>query len=281
MSEKNEWKPIDSAPQTGRTLLLGYANSRGNWRTVRGQWMSSEYIGEFCEEPEDVEAGWFETSAEADEGQNCWPINPTHWMPLPAAPCPTCNDQGAVGNVLNAQSCPDCTHPASAQPESQREGHPHDDPRFVALCREHDILGTAMQGMAAVFWREGGSPAPSAPGDAQDGLAEAQRLAQALFQRHFAQDDDYASGRVQWEVLGDLPGALSQIDNMVSGLVRPAAPAAGDAQMLEFVREVAQQKPEKPDYWSSCGQCERNISTAEDLLEAYPAIAQQSQRKEA
>jgi hypothetical protein len=59
------------------------------------------------------------------------------------------------------------------------------------------------------------------------------------------------------------------------------APAAGDAQMLEFVREVAQQKPEKPDHWSSCSQCERNTSTAEELLEAHAAIAQQSQRKEA
>ncbi|MFY3553350.1 Lar family restriction alleviation protein [Achromobacter insolitus] len=78
-------------------------------------------------------------------------------------------------------------------------------------------------------WNRRSSPASVAPGDAQDGLAEAQRLAQALFQRHFAQDDDYASGRVRWEVLGDLPGVLSQIDNMVSGLVRPAAPVAGDA----------------------------------------------------
>lgn len=94
MSEKNEWKPIDSAPQTGRTLLLGYANSRGNWRTVRGQWMSLEYIEEFCEDPDDVEAGWFETSAEADEGQNCWPINPTHWMPLPSAPGSTSSAPG-------------------------------------------------------------------------------------------------------------------------------------------------------------------------------------------
>jgi len=61
-------------------------------------------------------------------------------------------------------------------------------------------------------------------------------------------------------------------------LIREAvnrAPAAGDAQMLEFVREVAQQKPEKPDHWSSCSQCERNTSTAEELLEAYAAIAQQ------
>lgn len=31
-----------------------------------------------------------------------------------AAPsCLTCNDQGAVGNILNAEPCPDCTAPAS------------------------------------------------------------------------------------------------------------------------------------------------------------------------
>lgn len=79
------------------------------------------------------------------------------------------------------------------------------------------------------------TPHPTPPASAQDdakddGLAEAQRLAQALFQRHFARDDDYVSGRVKWEVLGDLPGVISQIDNMVSGLVQPAAPAAGDAR---------------------------------------------------
>lgn len=55
------------------------------------------------------------------------------------------------------------TPPASAQPESQREGYPHDDAKFVALCREHDILGTAMQGLVAVFWR-----AASAQDDAKD-----------------------------------------------------------------------------------------------------------------
>lgn len=130
------WKPIESAPQTGRTLLLGYWNSRGNWRTVRGQWMSAAYIAEFWEEPDDVEEGWFETSAESDDLPNCWPVTPSHWQPLPAAPCQTCNDQGAVGNVLTAQPCPDCTPPASA----------HDDAKDVeavaraiwAIRREHE-----------------------------------------------------------------------------------------------------------------------------------------------
>lgn len=35
-----------------------------------------------------------------------------------------------------------------------------------------------------------------------------------------------------------------------------------------FVAAVAKQKPEKPDYWSACSQCESNISDAEDLIEA-------------
>ena len=42
----------------------------------------------------------------------------------------------------------------------------------------------------------------------------------------------------------------------------------------EFVQRVAGQKPEKPDYWSACGQCERNISDAEDLLASAPPAPQ-------
>ena len=41
----------------------------------------------------------------------------------------------------------------------------------------------------------------------------------------------------------------------------------------DFLTELSKQKPEKPDYWSSCGQCERNSSTAEDLIAATPAPA--------
>ncbi len=41
----------------------------------------------------------------------------------------------------------------------------------------------------------------------------------------------------------------------------------------EFLAQVAKQIAEKPDYWSSCGQCERNSSDAEDLIELTPATA--------
>ncbi len=41
------------------------------------------------------------------------------------------------------------------------------------------------------------------------------------------------------------------------------------AECKKFIKEVSEQTPEKPDYWSSCSQCERNISDAEDLVEAH------------
>lgn len=38
--------------------------------------------------------------------------------------------------------------------------------------------------------------------------------------------------------------------------------------VLSFVETVRGQKPEKPDYWSSCGQCQNNSDVAIDLCEA-------------
>ena len=80
------WLPIETAPQDGRTILLGRYNELGKWRTMRGQWMSQDYIDNNWEDPPSGEPGWFETCVEADEIPNCWPINPTHWTPLPGAP---------------------------------------------------------------------------------------------------------------------------------------------------------------------------------------------------
>ncbi|CAB5512021.1 hypothetical protein LMG26857_01310 [Achromobacter anxifer] len=104
--------------------------------------------------------------------------------------------------------------------------------------------------------------------------------------------DDYSIGieivshfmqRPRQRVIGEnwnenLRAALEQA--MTAEAYPPARPerpaqAAGDARMLEFVREVAQQKPEKPDYWSSCGQCESNSRQADDLLDEIAASQQQ------
>ena len=37
--------------------------------------------------------------------------------------------------------------------------------------------------------------------------------------------------------------------------------------VMEFVKDVSEQGESKPDYWSSCGQCESNTRNAEDLIE--------------
>lgn len=81
-----KWLPIESAPKDGRTLLLGYYNSSGKWRTMRGQWFSQDMIDEEWEEPEYASEGWYETCVENDDMPTCWWTEPTHWMPLTAAP---------------------------------------------------------------------------------------------------------------------------------------------------------------------------------------------------
>jgi hypothetical protein len=35
----------------------------------------------------------------------------------------------------------------------------------------------------------------------------------------------------------------------------------------KLIQRIAGQKPEKPDYWNSCHQCEENINDAQDVLE--------------
>lgn len=40
-----------------------------------------------------------------------------------------------------------------------------------------------------------------------------------------------------------------------------------DAERV-FIKKIAEQTPEKPDYWSECGQCSYNISEAQDLIDA-------------
>ena len=38
-------------------------------------------------------------------------------------------------------------------------------------------------------------------------------------------------------------------------------------KMRAFVEKVSKQQPEKPDYWSACWQCDRNIQDADEALE--------------
>jgi hypothetical protein len=84
-AEPQGWKPIETAPKEW-ILLLGYFNESGKWRTVRGEWFCQEEIDDQWEFPENGRPGWYETCVNADDPPNCWPIEPTHWMPLPTPP---------------------------------------------------------------------------------------------------------------------------------------------------------------------------------------------------
>lgn len=101
---------------------------------------------------------------------------------LAAAPCPTCNDQGAVGNILNAEPCPDCT-PASLAP-----GDAQDADRMTvlyvagAICRHLDMALDQSKVMAAARDIAQHIAAPAA-GDARE-VDPLQGAANWLVQAH-------------------------------------------------------------------------------------------------
>jgi hypothetical protein len=97
----------------------------------------------------------------------------------------------------------------------------------------------------------------------------ADKLAQAIERtaRHRAATDgiDPDQWRVvlyKWEA-----EALAEYDAQPAQAAQPVGVADG---WREFITRVANQGPSKPDYWSTCAQCERNTSDAEDLLTAAP-----------
>lgn len=74
-----EWKPIDTAPKDGTAILIYPAYS---------MWLDHKklpnYIPYVCRWKDDAfGAGWIEAS-----GEEYHLFEPTHWMPLPAAPEP-------------------------------------------------------------------------------------------------------------------------------------------------------------------------------------------------
>lgn len=83
--QAQQWQPIETAPKD-KWLILGYYNIAGKWRTVRGNWFDDGDLFDDNEEPIHGDEGWYETAENANDLPNVWPINPTHWMPLPAAP---------------------------------------------------------------------------------------------------------------------------------------------------------------------------------------------------
>ena len=82
-----------------------------------------------------------------------------------------------------------------------------------------------------------------APAQPDPAYSAACHLATALFKKHFAHLPDFASGQAVWSLCDSTAGVISQIDNMVAGLVQPptTSPQADsvleDAARYRFLRD--------------------------------------------
>lgn len=116
MNTNKDWLDIASAPKDGTEILA--------WRSDCGQFIASyttpsafplnqKELDE-TDESDLYQADWFTQWPHAArlEGSEV----PTLWQPMPADPCLTCGGQGAVGNILNAEPCPDCTPAPTSHP---------------------------------------------------------------------------------------------------------------------------------------------------------------------
>ena len=82
------WQSIATAQTDGRKVIVFYTNRNSMPRTVMARWMTDEQAAESDGDGVGLEAGWYEcidnwddyTEVAIHEGE------PTHWMPLPAAP---------------------------------------------------------------------------------------------------------------------------------------------------------------------------------------------------
>ena len=70
-----------------------------------------------------------------------------------------------------------------------------------------------------------------APAKPDPAYSAACNLATALFKKYFAHLPDFASGQVVWGLCGSTAGVISQIDNMVSGLVQPPTTAFSEDEL--------------------------------------------------
>ena len=75
------------------------------------------------------------------------------------------------------------------------------------------------------------APHGQAPAKPDPAYSEACNLATALYKKHFAHRPDFASGQAVWSLCDSTAGVISQIDNMVAGLVRPPTTAFSEDEL--------------------------------------------------
>ena len=104
-------------------------------------------------------------------------------QPAPEPACQTCNDHGAVGNILTAEPCPDCT--PAAQPAPAQDGRGYEPMQGLAAYLRAEATGVS--GVAAETLRiwasevdaaRAASPVAAAGGVPSDAMVDAYLQAQ-------------------------------------------------------------------------------------------------------
>jgi hypothetical protein len=106
--------------------------------------------------------------------------------------------------------------PAAPQPAAQQEPAPG----RCKLCNGSGVGNSGVHSLCICQYG-GAAPQPAAQ-PTEPAYTEAVSLATALFKKHFAHEEHYASGRIVWAPCDTTAGVISQIDNMVSRLIQPA-----------------------------------------------------------
>lgn len=93
------WQPIETAPKTGRKIIVHYMNSSGKARRVMARWLTDEQAAETDRDGGGLEGGWYECIDNWDDYTEVaiYKGEPTHWMPLPEVP-------GGIGAEQKATS---------------------------------------------------------------------------------------------------------------------------------------------------------------------------------
>src|SRR5690554_1452197 len=167
----------------------------------------------------------------------------------------TGDELGVRANIVKEPRYPDCvalyTAPQPAEhlpfPEGIREGAPYDDPDFEALCREHEIWGTAAAAQCAVFWEAGKRVAEQQPAE--------QQLDLHLFAKRM--DEELEKHDIQ----GFEPVLLAVAEEVLGYEQQPAPDVAGLVEALTMARETIASalRANAPDYFTTDSDIARHV----------------------
>lgn len=103
-----EWKPIASAPKDGSEILVFHPEGG-----VCAAFCPGDGFAWHCMDGMNTVIG--KKSRQSIPAMTSFMEPPTHWMPLPAPPCETCNGHGMIGGPSyyapdeGGEPCPDCS----------------------------------------------------------------------------------------------------------------------------------------------------------------------------